>query len=164
MTEQIFELTKIFFQRLTDTEEGKELLSNYDHAIGFEVVGKNQVMDITKRYYHPRYTGPYLIGEERFIVEVISGKPAFRDGEDVPIPPSTSEEADRYTKILAEKQTYLDIYSGKVAPVDALIPEAVTPCKMNIIPFQSAPKYVIWINDIFRMIARSNRKIMNSLD
>jgi hypothetical protein len=161
---EIFELTKKFFQRLAETEEGKKLLLRQDQTIGFEVVGKDQVMDITKKYYYLKYSGPDVVGEERFVVDVKGGKVSFSDGEDVPVPSATREDLFKYTKVLAERQIYRDVYSGKVEPVDLLIPEAAQPCRMNIYPFLAKFYMVSWINHIFRMIAQQNRKVVYSLD
>ncbi|MDP2931412.1 MAG: hypothetical protein Q8O05_02795 [Chloroflexota bacterium] len=153
----IFEVTKKHLQKLAKTKEGQELLKQYDQTIGFEVVGKDQVSEITKKYYYPRYKGPDVIGKERFVVDVKGGTLTFRNGEDVPVPASSLEEMDKYTKILAEKQTYLDLYSGKMRPVDALVPDCEQPTRLNIWPFLPKMPYVAWINQMIKLIVKQNQ-------
>ncbi len=157
MAGEVFEITRSYFQKLAETAEGKQLLAKHDQTIGFEVVGKEQVAEITKRYYSPRFTGTPVVGEERFVIDVKGGKLSFRQGEDVPVPAANWEEFEQHIKVLAERETYFQLYEGKLRPVDALIPEPEKPTRLNIYPFMSKRSHVRWICNLIKLITQQNR-------
>ncbi len=64
---------------------------------------------------------------------------------------------DKYTEILVEKQAFLDLYSGKLKPVDALIPDAEKPTELNVWPFLPKFPYVARLNRIFKLIVKQNQ-------
>lgn len=158
MADEIFRKTKEYFERLAETAEGKKLLGMYDQTIGFEVAREDQVMEITRKYYFPKYSGPPCVGEERFIIDIKGGKLDFRPGEDVPLPASNRKDFTQYIKLLAVKKTFLDIYEGRLKPLDALIPEAEQPTRLNILPFLPKWAYASWIARLLLLIANQNQE------
>ncbi len=157
MAGEVFELTKRYFKKLTESEDGRVLLAKYNQTIGFEVVTESQAPELTKRYYFPRFSEKPLVGEERFVLEIKEGKLNFRQGEDVPVPAANWEEFDQNIKVLAERETFLALYNGKLRPVDALMPEAEQPTKLNILPFLPKWNYASWICRLIKLIARQNQ-------
>ena len=71
---------------------------------------------------------------------------------------------DKYTKILAEKAAFLDLYSGKIQPVDALIPDAEKSTKLNVWPFLPNFPYVAWLNRILKLIVKQTNPLIKSLE
>lgn len=157
MAQSIFELTKTSFERLSETEAGSTLMKQFDHIIGFEVAAESQLAEITKRYYFPRYSGKLVTPLERFVVEVSKGKPIFRQEEDVPIPASNWDEFNRYIKLLATRATFEELYQGKLRPVDAIIPAAEQPTRLNILPFLPKWSYASWICRMIKLMAEQNQ-------
>lgn len=53
----------------------------------------------------------------------------------------------------------IEIYSGKLKLVDALIPDAEKPTELNIWPFLPKFPYVAWLSRIFRLIVKQNQSV-----
>ena len=136
MVEGVFEKTKEYFSRLARISEGQRLLAKYDQDIGFEVVGG-----------------------EKFVVSIKGGKLSFRHG-DVAVPASNLEEFKQNMKVIADRETFFELYSGELRMGDALSPDpgSEASVRLNIYPYLPKLGYVTWIGEIIKLIARQNRQ------
>ncbi len=134
MADEVFEKTKEYLNRLVETAEGQKLLSRHDQEIGFEVLG----------------------GEE-FVVTVKGGNLSYSRGEGR-VPASNLEEFLENIKVIADQQTFFELYDGELRPVDALIPEREEPVRLNIYPYLPKLPQVSWICDIIKLIAQQNQQ------
>ena len=157
MAGEIFELTKKYFERLTKTTEGQEALAKYDQSLGFEVVADGEGAEWSKKYYVSNYT-PKVKPLEIFVVQVKNGKVSFKEGGDVPVPPSNWEELDNNMRVLAEKHTFPDLYNGKIRASDAIIPESEQPTLLNIYPYQCKRNMASWVCSLIKLIAKQNKE------
>ncbi len=134
MAEEVFEKTKEYLSRLAGTVEGQAILARHDQDIGFEVTRG-----------------------EKFVVSVKGGKLSFRRG-DVAVPASNIEDFTQNMKVIADKETFFELYSGDLRPIDALIPEGEAAVRLNIYPYLPKLRYVRWITEIIKLIAKQKQQ------